>query len=61
MLTLQRGGEVAGIHADEINRFSRIWTIPGERTKNHHTHVVPLSYQAIRVLQFVRRQVIWNR
>jgi integrase len=51
MLTLQRGGEVVGIHSDEINRPARVWTIPGKRTKNHRTHVVPLSDQALDVLQ----------
>ncbi len=50
MLTLQRGGEVVGIHEREIDRSSRTWTIPGERTKNHRTHVVPLSDAALEVL-----------
>jgi integrase len=50
MLTLQRGGEVCGIHARELDRSSRVWTIPGERVKNHKTHVVPLSPAAVDVL-----------
>jgi integrase len=51
ILTLQRGGEVVGIHANEIDRAARLWTIPGERTKNHRTHVVPLSAAASAVLE----------
>ena len=41
MLTLQRSGEVVGIHAREIDRKARLWTLPGDRVKNHRTHVVP--------------------
>jgi integrase len=50
MLTLQRGGEVIGIHAREIDRKARLLTLPGERVKNHRTHVVPLSDAAMHVL-----------
>ena len=47
MVTLQRGGEVCGLHERELNRAAKLWTIPGERTKNHRTHVVPLSDLAV--------------
>jgi len=50
MVTLQRGGEVCGLHAREIDRQSKLWTIPGTRTKNHRTHVVPLSDLALDIL-----------
>jgi integrase len=50
MVTLQRGGEVCGIHAREIDRDGRLWIIPGERTKNHRTHVVPLPDAALEIL-----------
>jgi integrase len=60
MLTLQRGGEVTGIHSQEIDRETRTWTIPGARTKNHRTHVVPLSDQAIEVLQTAFGTEVWN-
>ncbi len=50
MVTLQRGSEVIGIHAEEIDRERKLWTIPGSRTKNHHTHVVPLSGLAVHLL-----------
>lgn len=50
-VTLQRGGEVAGLHASEIDLEARTWTIPGTRTKNHRTHVVPLSDLAVAILE----------
>jgi integrase len=50
ILTLQRGGEIVGLHSGEIDRKARTWTIPGGRTKNHRTHVVPLSKPALDVL-----------
>jgi len=50
MVTLQRGGEVCGLHADEIDREGKLWTLPGERTKNHRIHVVPLSPLALDLL-----------
>ena len=50
MVTLQRGGEVVGIHARELDRDKRLWTLPGERAKNHRAHVVPLSDLAIELL-----------
>jgi len=51
MLTLQRGGEVTGLHSSEIDREARTWTLPKERTKNHRSHVVPLSDEAMAVLE----------
>jgi len=49
-VTLQRGGEICGIHASEIDRAGRLWILPGERTKNHRSHVVPLSDTALSIL-----------
>jgi integrase len=49
-VTLQRGDEVCGLHAREVDRNARLWVIPGERTKNHRTHVVPLSELALNIL-----------
>ena len=50
-VTLQRGGEVCGLHAPELDREAKLWTIPAERTKNHRTHVVPLSPLALEILE----------
>jgi integrase len=50
ILTGQRRGEVSGMRSKELDLEKAIWTIPGERTKNHLTHVVPLSTPAISIL-----------
>ena len=61
MLTLQRGGEVCGLHTDEMDLSTKTWTIPGARTKNHKSHVVPLSDAAVCIineaLQIPEREV----
>lgn len=50
LVTGQRVGEVAGMRRDELDLAARTWTIPGARTKNGRTHVVPLSEMAIAIL-----------
>ena len=49
--TAQRRGEVTGLRWSEINFDDGLWTIPGERTKNHTMHVVPLSKFAVDLLR----------
>lgn len=51
MVTLQRGGEVIGLHAREIDLDQKLWTIPATRTKNHQAHVVPLTEASIALLE----------
>jgi integrase len=51
ILTGCRLQEVSRMTWDEVDLASRLWTIPGSRTKNHKTHIVPLSAQAIEVVQ----------
>ncbi len=53
LVTAQRDGEVAGLHADELALEGHypIWTIPGERTKNRRTHAVPLSPLSALIIQ----------
>jgi integrase len=46
ILTGQRRGEVAGLKWDELTKDLESWTLPGERTKNGVTHIVPLSAPA---------------
>lgn len=46
ILTGQRLNEVARMEWAELNDDVTEWTIPGERTKNRRTHVVPLSTAA---------------
>ncbi len=49
--TAQRAGEVAGITMAELDLDRQIWTIPGSRTKNHRSHVVPLSDKAVELIR----------
>ncbi len=55
ILTAQRRGEVCAMQWDEIDLGQKVWTIPGERTKNGKTHVVPLSETAIEILTALPR------
>lgn len=50
MLTAARSGEVRGATWSEINLERRLWSIPAERMKMSLPHVVPLSNQAIAIL-----------
>jgi integrase len=49
MLTAQRRDEVGGLMRSEI--IGDLWTIPGERTKNHQEHKVPLSAPALEIIE----------
>jgi integrase len=48
LVTAQRPGEVAGIHAGEID--GRWWTIPAERAKNGNSHRVYLTDEALELI-----------
>jgi integrase len=51
MLTFVRTGEMIGAKWNEIDLEGRQWTIPPERMKMRRPHIVPLSKQAVAVLQ----------
>jgi integrase len=51
ILTMTRPGEVRGAREQEIDLEKRTWTIPAERTKMRREHVVPLSDQAITLVE----------
>lgn len=51
ILTMTRPGEVRGARKQEIDRDSRTWTIPSERTKMRREHVVPLSEPAMAIVE----------
>jgi len=53
LLTGCRLSEVAQMRRAELNEDGVIWTIPGERTKNRRTHVVPLPRFARDILATV--------
>ena len=49
LLTGQRRGEVAGMLWSELRDLSSgnaVWEIPGQRTKNKYSHIVPLHRSA---------------
>lgn len=50
-LTGQRSGEVCGMRRSEIDLAKATWTIPAGRTKNALTHVVPLSDEALAIVE----------
>jgi integrase len=51
ILTGCRLQEVSQMTWSELDLDSRTWTIPGSRTKNGREHIVPLSTQAIEILE----------
>ncbi len=51
LLTGQRPGEVMGARWSEVDLREALWTIPGSRTKNGLSNIVPLSPQAVRVFE----------
>ena len=55
LTTAQRPGEVIGALWSEIDLEARTWNLPGGRAKNRMAHRVPLSDQAIEILEAARR------
>lgn len=55
MLTGVRSNEARGAHWDEIDLISATWTIPAKRMKADRPHRVPLSRQAIELLEGLPR------
>jgi len=53
--TLQRSGEVIGMHSSEIDWKTLSWTIPAGRSKNKRSHHVPLSHLSA---QLVRKALV---
>jgi integrase len=53
LLTGQRVGEVAGIKAGELDAKQRLWTIPASRSKNKHSHSVPLTHEAFALAEAI--------
>ena len=57
VLTAARSGEVRGATWDEVNLDSAVWEIPAERMKSSRSHRVPLSRQAVSVLDKAKAAV----
>lgn len=51
IFTAARSGEVRGAKWSEIDLDARVWTVPAERMKGKREHRVPLSDQAMALLQ----------
>jgi integrase len=56
LLTFVRPGELRGAKWDEIDFEDKMWLIPAERMKMRRDHLVPLSKQAIALLQEQREE-----
>lgn len=54
ILTATRSQEARGTRWQEIDTEKRLWTIPASRMKTNHEHHVPLSDEAVRVLDRAR-------
>lgn len=52
--TMVRPSEAAGTRWDEINTETALWLIPAERMKKKKAHTVPLSPQALALLDVVK-------
>lgn len=55
ILTGSRSGEVRGATWSEIDVAERLWSVPGSRMKTGRPHTVPLSDDAIALLQSLPR------
>ena len=54
VLTAARPGEARGARWDEIDLDAAVWTVPAERMEMNKPHRVPLSAQAVQILQDAR-------
>ncbi|EFO2125191.1 integrase domain-containing protein [Escherichia coli] len=54
LLTLVRPSEASGTRWAEIDLDSNLWTIPAERMKAKREHIVPLSPQALEILEIMK-------
>ncbi|MGP8587794.1 tyrosine-type recombinase/integrase, partial [Salmonella enterica] len=54
LLTLVRPSEASGARWAEIDRDKKLWTIPAERMKAKREHIVPLSPQALDILEVMK-------
>ncbi|MEN9844723.1 MAG: hypothetical protein RLZZ612_2552 [Pseudomonadota bacterium] len=54
ILTLQRAGEVMGMHTDEVDLEAKTWTLPANRSKNRRSHFIPLSNLACDLIREAR-------
>lgn len=51
LLTLVRPSEASGTKWSELDLSKKLWTIPAERMKAKREHIIPLSLQALDILE----------
>lgn len=61
ILSAQRRDEVAGLRWEELDRAKSEWLLPGDRSKNGEANVVPLSDEAVVVLDRLSGGDRWPR
>lgn len=54
LLTLVRPSKASGARWVEIDLDAKLWTIPAERMKARREHIVPLSPQALEILEVMK-------
>jgi integrase len=57
ILTGQRAGEIAGLEWSEVDLTRSVISLPGERTKNHRQHTIPLSPAARAIIEARPRRI----
>ena len=57
----QRRNETAGLDWVELSRSAREWVVPGRRTKNGQTHIVPLSDLAVEIIDTIAGGDNWPK
>jgi integrase len=55
LLTVGRSGEIRGAQWSEFDFAKALWLIPAERMKADKHHIVPLSRQALELLEIIPR------
>jgi integrase len=52
--TMTRPSEASGARWDEVDLLTKVWTIPAERMKRKKAHSIPLTEQAIAILNVMK-------
>lgn len=52
--TMTRPAEASGSRWDEIDLEAKVWTIPSERMKKRRDHRIPLTEQALTILEAIK-------
>lgn len=59
-LLFQRPGEMRQMEWEELDLDNALWEIPGHKLKMGEPHVVPLSRQAIEIIEGVQPLTSWG-